>query len=58
MKVGMLLQFDDDLEEEATRRKPFWRRWKFYRNTFLFLFRWVQLCEKYWWMHCNVIVSI
>ncbi|CAK0787367.1 hypothetical protein CVIRNUC_010587 [Coccomyxa viridis] len=31
-------KFDDDLEEEATQKKPFWRRWKFYRNTFLFLF--------------------
>lgn len=33
----MPCQFNEDLEDEAKAKKPFWRRWKFYRNTFLFL---------------------
>lgn len=33
------VQFDDDLEEEAASEKPFWRKWKFYRNSFVFLVR-------------------
>ena len=33
------MQFDDDLEEEAAPPKPFYRKWKFYRNTFVFLAR-------------------
>lgn len=34
-----LAQFNEDLDDETKATKPFWRRWKFYRTTFLFLTR-------------------
>ena len=40
------MQFEMDLEEEAAPKKPFWRRWKFYRNSFVFLARQVDLLQQ------------
>lgn len=50
-----VVQFDDDLEEEATLKKPFWKRWKFYRNTFVFLFRQAVL---HWSLSYTFSVSV
>jgi len=41
-----MVQFDDDMEEEAALKKPFWKRWKFYRNAFLFLVRQALLLQS------------
>lgn len=39
------MQFELDLEGEPVPKKPFWRRWKFYRNSFVFLARQVALMQ-------------
>lgn len=41
-----MLQFNEDLDDEAKAKPPFWRRWKFYRTSFLFLTRCDVCCTK------------
>lgn len=35
----LFLQFDEDIDDETKTKKPFYLKFKFYRNTFLFVTR-------------------
>ncbi len=34
-----MVQFNEDLEDEPKAKTPFWRKWKFYRTSFLLITR-------------------